>query len=65
MSKDSIQNPFWMSMKNNYSSGNSIDEFLKNPNVTVEDLLDAEFMLSEYVGSQEAITFLSKRKNLK
>ena len=65
MAREMNQNPFWMSIKNNFPSGNTLDEFLKKPNVTVEDLLEADFMVSDYVRSQEAIYFMSKKKNLK
>lgn len=65
MAREISQNPFWMSIKNNFPSGSSIEEFLKKPGVTVEDLLEADFMVSDYVRSQEVIYFLSKKKNLK
>jgi hypothetical protein len=61
-----VSNPFWMSIKSNFSLGESIEELLKTPNCSVEKLLEDESFAQECrSGNARLISFLSKKKNLK
>lgn len=61
-----ISNPFWMSIKSNFSLGESIEEVLKSPNWTIEKLLEDDSFAQECrSGNARLISFLSKKKNLK
>ena len=40
-------NPFWMSIKNNFSLGESIEELLKSPDCSVENLLEDDNFVQE------------------
>lgn len=45
--KDLGSNPFWMSIKNNFSVGESIEKKLKEPNCSVENLLEDDSFVQE------------------
>ena len=58
-------NPFWMSIKNNFSLGESVEQLLKSPECSVEALIaDDNFMQECKSGNSNLMSFLSKKKNL-
>ena len=64
--KDITSNPFWMSIKNNFNVGESIESILKSPECTVELLLEDDNFASECRSNHhKLISFLTKKKNMK
>lgn len=64
--RDIGQNPFWMSMKSNFSSADSIEELLKSPDWSVDALLaDDNFVQECRSNNAKLINFLCKKPNLK
>lgn len=59
-------NPFWMTIKSNFSMDDKIADIIKSPDATVEELLHEESTVQEIRnGNEKVIEFLLKKKNMR